>query len=354
MKTSDFFYELPPERIAQRPARRRGEERLLLLDRLTGKTGHRLLADLPALLMPGSLMVFNDSRVIKGRIFGIEKKSGSKIEFLLLSKIADDNNKMSGKKWTVLVKKSKKIADNSLFVFPDEKTAAIDSLEDRSRILNFETPVEDAWLDRWGHIPLPPYIKREDTGEDDERYQTVYAKENGSAAAPTAGLHFTNEMLASLERNGIESAFITLHVGLGTFLPVRSENVEDHKMHTEYFFIGDGAADKIEAAKRDGRPVIACGTTSVRALESAWQNGRLKRGAQRTNIFIYGDYQFQVADALFTNFHTPASTLLMLVSAFCGEKSNAHHGRDMILDAYREALAARYNFFSYGDAMLIR
>jgi S-adenosylmethionine:tRNA ribosyltransferase-isomerase len=353
MKTSTFSYGLPPERIAQNPSLRRGEDRLMLLDRLSGKITHHVVPDLPGLLAPGSLVVFNDSRVIKGRIFGVEKVSNKRIEFLLLSSIVDEHNKIPGKVWNVLVKRSKKTSNNSQFIFPDDTIAEVDTLDNGSRTLNFQTAIDDEWLDRWGHIPLPPYIRRDDTQADGERYQTVFAKETGSAAAPTAGLHFTREILSSLARRGIESAFITLHVGLGTFLPVRTENVEDHKMHTEYFCIADEAADKIEAAKREGRPVIACGTTSMRALESAWRDGKLDRGARRTNIFIYGGYQFRVANALFTNFHTPESSLLMLVAAFCGEKTNAERGRKMILDAYRQALDARYNFFSYGDAMLI-
>jgi S-adenosylmethionine:tRNA ribosyltransferase-isomerase len=353
MKTSDFYYELPKERIAQTPSLKRGESRLMLLDRLSGKIEHRLVSDLPSLLESGSIMVFNDSRVLKGRIYGIEKMSGKKTEFLLTSALLDENKKMSGKAWKVLLKNSKRINNRSYFIFPDGNGAGISSLDDGSRVLTFQTAIDDAWLERYGHIPLPPYIKRADTEEDGERYQTVYAKETGSAAAPTAGLHFTGALFAALAGKGVESAFLTLHVGLGTFLPVRTENVEDHTMHSEYFCIDGQAADKIEKAKREGRRVIACGTTSLRALESAWQNGRLFRGESSTDIFIYGDYRFGVADSLFTNFHTPESTLLMLAAAFCGEKRSERQGRELLLAAYRQAIDAKYNFFSYGDAMLI-
>jgi S-adenosylmethionine:tRNA ribosyltransferase-isomerase len=212
--------------------------------------------------------------------------------------------------------------------------------------LEFDAPIDDAWLDQFGHVPLPPYIKRGDIDEDSERYQTVYAAEHGSAAAPTAGLHWTVEMFDELARRGIETAFVTLHVGLGTFLPVRTEKIEDHLMHEEQYSITEETAAKIEAAKREGRTIVAVGTTSLRALESAWQAGHLLRGEHSTSIFIYGDYQFKLADALFTNFHTPESTLLMLVSAFAG--------RARVMDAYADAIASGYRFFSYGDAMFIR
>jgi S-adenosylmethionine:tRNA ribosyltransferase-isomerase len=213
------------------------------------------------------------------------------------------------------------------------------------RLLEFDRPIDDDWLDRYGHIPLPPYIKRADTEADADRYQTVYAAACGSSAAPSAGLHFTRELLDTLSAAGIESAFVTLHVGLGTFLPVRSADIEDHVMHNETFCIDEETAAKIERAKAEGRKIIAVGTTSVRTLESAWDSGRLRTGEGGTSIFIYPGYRFKVVDALFTNFHTPESTLLMLVSAFAG--------RELILESYAEAVREGYRFFSYGDAMLI-
>jgi S-adenosylmethionine:tRNA ribosyltransferase-isomerase len=214
-----------------------------------------------------------------------------------------------------------------------------------SPLLQFDRPIDDEWLDRYGHIPLPPYIKRQDDVQDADRYQTVYAAAYGSSAAPTAGLHFTRELLNSLAAAGIETAFVTLHVGLGTFLPVRSEHIEDHSMHRETFSIDVQTAEKIEKAKAAGRRIVAVGTTSARTLESAWAAGSIKRGEGSTDIFIYPGYRFNVADALFTNFHTPESTLLMLVSAFAG--------RDLVLESYAEAISRGYGFFSYGDAMLL-
>jgi S-adenosylmethionine:tRNA ribosyltransferase-isomerase len=221
--------------------------------------------------------------------------------------------------------------------------------EGRFRTVAFSRPVDDSWLDRYGHMPLPPYIKRPDETGDSERYQTVYAEQGNamrSAAAPTAGLHFTEKLLEKLENCGFETAFITLHTGLGTFLPVRAENIEDHEMHEELYTVSGAAAEKTENAKRAGRRICAVGTTSARTLESAWENGRLKRGDGATSIFIYPGYRFKVIDLLFTNFHTPESTLLMLVSAFAG--------REFILESYAEAVREKYRFFSYGDAMLIK
>jgi S-adenosylmethionine:tRNA ribosyltransferase-isomerase len=350
VKTSDFYFDLPAERIAQYP-RDRGESRLLLLDRAGGKRSHRAVKDLPGLLENGSLLVFNDSRVRKARVFGADS-SGRKHEFLLLDPVQGGGDGSGSPVWQALAKKpSKKLS--GLFKFRDGAEAVFETWEG-GYTLRFDRNIDDGWFDMNGHIPLPPYIKRPDEGVDAERYQTVYARVCGSAAAPTAGLHFTKEMLSSLAEHGIDAAFITLHVGLGTFLPVRCADVEDHRMHTEHFFIGGAAADRIEAAKRDGRKVVAVGTTALRALESAADGeGRLRRGEQRTNIFIYGDYRFKTADALFTNFHTPESTLLMLVCAFAGAGRGGEAGRRLILETYREAIDNGYAFFSYGDAMLI-
>ena len=234
----------------------------------------------------------------------------------------------------------------SRYSFPEGVEAEIDGEDGEFRFLRFSRDIDDDWLDRVGHIPLPPYIRREDEVADADRYQTVYARAVGSSAAPTAGLHFTSGILEELHARGIGTAFVTLHVGLGTFLPVREKRVEDHVMHEEAYSLSEETADAVEKAKAERRPVLAVGTTSVRTLESAWKDGRLERGAGRTSIYIYPGYRFKVVDRLFTNFHTPESTLLMLVSAFAG--------RELILDTYAEAVRERYRFFSYGDAMYIR
>lgn len=339
MKIRDFFFDLPPALIAQYPPAERGGSRLLVLDRKTGKRGHHLVGELPDLLAPRSLLVFNNSRVRKARLRGRAEKTGAQVEFLLLTK-------RDALTWKTLVQRSSRRRPGSRYVFARGVTAEITGAEGEFRLLRFDRIIDDDWLDRYGHIPLPPYIKREDTPTDNDRYQTVYAGPPGSAAAPTAGLHFTRELLGRLEAAGMETAFITLHVGLGTFLPVRTENIEDHPMHEEVFTIGTEAAERIERAKAEKRTVVAVGTTSVRTLESAWKEGRLERGEGSTSIFIYPGYSFKVADALFTNFHTPGSTLLMLVCAFAG--------RESIMETYAQAVQEGYRFFSYGDAMLIR
>jgi S-adenosylmethionine:tRNA ribosyltransferase-isomerase len=339
MKTQDFFFDLPPERIAQYPPAERGQSRLLVLDRGTGYRGQHLVGELPELLEPRSLLVFNNSRVRKARLRGMAEKTGARVEFLLLTK-------QDPLTWKTLVQRSNRRRPGSRYVFAQGVTAEITGAEGEFRLLRFDRIIDDPWLDVYGHIPLPPYIKREDTPGDSERYQTVYAEPPGSAAAPTAGLHFTRELLGRLEAAGMETVFITLHVGLGTFLPVRTENIEDHPMHEEVFFIDEEAAERIERAKAENRKVVAVGTTSVRTLESAWKEGRLERGEGSTSIFIYPGYSFKAVDALFTNFHTPGSTLLMLVCAFAG--------RERVLETYSRAIREGYRFFSYGDAMLIR
>jgi S-adenosylmethionine:tRNA ribosyltransferase-isomerase len=319
-----------------------------------------MVRDLPSLLEKGTLLVFNNSKVRKARLLARAKASGAAAEFLLLDKQGGGE----GEVWKAMARRSKRRRPGSRYVFADGTEAEIIAGEGEFRILRFERPIGEDWLDRWGHIPLPPYIKREDTEGDSERYQTVYASPAGSAAAPTAGLHFTRELLGELEKAGMETAFITLHVGLGTFLPVRAENIEDHVMHEEEFFIDEETALKIEKAKKEKRRILAVGTTSIRTLESAWEpsedGGRLKRGGGKTSIFIYPGYDFKAADMLFTNFHTPESTLLMLTAAFADAKSGASarpgglSGREFILGSYREAIQEGYRFFSYGDAMLIR
>jgi S-adenosylmethionine:tRNA ribosyltransferase-isomerase len=401
MKTSDFSFELPEHLIAQYPPAERGQSRLMVLDRAKRSREHRMVTDLPALLGSGfqcassmdggpvlrdaascctapPLLVFNNSRVRKARLLGTAKTgtqaAGAQVEFLLVNKVKEpvsgewiaareediagvkDDEPGSGTLWRVMVRRAKRRRPGSRYVFSGGVEGEITGTDGDFRILKFDRPIGDDWLDINGHIPLPPYIKRSDTAADSERYQTVYADVTGSSAAPTAGLHFTRELLDCLAVAGIESAFVTLHVGLGTFLPVRSENIEDHLMHEEVYSIDNETASRIEKAKAAGRKIIAVGTTSVRTLESAWDKatGTLRRGDGSTSIFIYPGYHFNVVDALFTNFHTPESTLLMLVSAFVDAKAGTFAGREFILESYAEAVRKGYRFFSYGDAMLIK
>jgi len=356
VKTDDFSFELPEELIAQYPPERRGESRLLVLDRVSGRLEHAFVCDLANFVEPGTLMVFNDSRVRKARVFAEALDSGARVEFLLLRRLA------SGA-WEASCTKMKRQKPGRRYRFSESVEAEIEGCatdaqsegegsRDATRRLRFHPDIDEAWLERNGHIPLPPYIRREDAPADAERYQTMFAREPGSAAAPTAGLHFTEEILASLRDRGIRTATVTLHVGLGTFLPVRTEEIEAHSMHEEEYAISEDTALAVNEAKASGRPVLAVGTTSIRTLESAWKTedesgeAGLVPGFGATRIFIYPGYCFKVVDSVFTNFHTPKSSLLMLVSAFAG--------RDRILAAYAEALASRYRFFSYGDAMLIR
>jgi S-adenosylmethionine:tRNA ribosyltransferase-isomerase len=306
-----------------------------------------MVSGLPAILRAGDLLVFNNSRVRKARLLGVSAHTGARVEFLLLSTVSTD-----GRRWKALVQRARRRKSGSRYVFysagggaGEIAQAEITGGDGEFRVIEFDRPIDDIWLDRYGHIPLPPYIRREDAPADADRYQTVYALSAGSVAAPTAGLHFTPELLEKLAASGIASAFITLHVGLGTFLPVRGEYIADHVMHEEAFSIDDKAAAAVENAKAQGRRVVAVGTTSVRTLESAWSGGGLRRGEGSTSIFIYPGYRFKAVDALFTNFHTPGSTLLMLVSAFAG--------RELILESYAAAISEGYRFFSYGDAMLI-
>jgi S-adenosylmethionine:tRNA ribosyltransferase-isomerase len=341
MKTNDFFFDLPAERIAQYPSLRRGESRLLFLNRRTGESAHHFVKDAPCLIPEGSLLVFNDSRVRKARVYGLEAGSGKQTEFLFLRPCRTEKD---ASVWEVMTKKAEKKI-NRIFLFDDKTCARLFRSDKGGVFLQFDTLIDETWFEKYGHIPLPPYIKRHDELSDSGRYQTIYAKDPGSVAAPTAGLHFTEEILKELEKKGIERVFVTLHVGLGTFLPVRTEEVQDHKMHEEFFHIDEAAASKIEEAKNDKRKIIAVGTTTLRVMESAWHDGKLRRGNQSTGIFIYGDYQFKTADALWTNFHTPESTLLMLVCSFAG--------KELIMETYRDAVLKSYNFFSYGDAMFI-
>jgi S-adenosylmethionine:tRNA ribosyltransferase-isomerase len=360
MKTKDFFFELPQALIAQEPAAERGTSRLMVLDRNTGGREHRVVAELPELLEASSLLVFNNSKVRRARLKARSRATGAGAEFLLL-------RKQDSHTWQVMTKRLKR-RTGSRYIFSGQREGEITGGEGGLGLLRFDSPISEEWLEQYGHTPLPPYIRRDDTELDRGRYQTVYAKTPGSAAAPTAGLHFTDALLERLRGKGIETAFITLHVGLGTFLPVRSENIEDHLMHEESFTIDERSAELIEKARAQGRRITAVGTTSVRALESAWDGRRLRRGEGSTSIFIYPGYEFKVVNTLFTNFHTPESTLLMLVSAFAAappfspaDKDSGRipgargiRGREWILESYALAVREGYKFFSYGDAMLIK
>lgn len=319
----------------------------MLLGRESGAIEHHKMDDLPSLIDDGALMVFNNSRVRRARLFGVKETTGREVEFMFLNQASFGE----GSVWNTMVKNAKKQKAGMRYQFPDGSIGTI--LDDPQnagtefRFLKFDFPITEAWFEKNGHIPLPPYIKREDEASDGERYQNVYANQTGSAACPTAGLHFTDQMLDRLSQKGVERVFVTLHVGLGTFLPVREDKIEDHKMHEEIFTIEDEAAKKINQAKKDGRPILAVGTTSVRTLESAAnENGELFSGTRGTRIFMYPGYKFKIVDQMFTNFHTPESTLIMLVSAFSS--------RENILNAYNEAVKEKYRFFSYGDCMLIK
>ena len=319
----------------------------MLLGKKSGNVAHHKMDDLPGLVDDGALMVFNNSRVRRARLFGVKETTGREVEFMFLNQAAFGE----GCVWNTMVKNAKKQKPGLRYQFPDGSVGVV--LDDPQnagtefRLLKFDFPITEEWFEKNGHIPLPPYIKREDEASDGERYQNVYADQTGSAACPTAGLHFTQAMLNRLSQKGVERAFVTLHVGLGTFLPVREDQIEDHKMHEEIFTIEDEAARKINQAKKDGRPILAVGTTSARALESAaGDDGLVRAGTQGTRIFMYPGYKFKLVDQMFTNFHTPESTLIMLVSAFAG--------RENILKAYKEAVRERYRFFSYGDCMLIK
>jgi len=339
MKTSDFYFDLPQELIAQTPLERRDASRLLTLDKRTGQTGHHHFTDLPHLLKPGDCLVMNDSRVIPARLFG-QRESGGAVELVLLQDLGEG-------KWLSLARPGRKVRPGDKLSFGDGALTATvaDVAEDGNRVIQFHYEgIFLEVLERLGRVPLPPYITEE--LEDSERYQTVYAKAPGSAAAPTAGLHFTPELMQTLEERGIDLTTITLHVGLGTFRPVKVEDIEDHTMHAEYCIIEDAAADVINRTKARGGRVVCVGTTSCRTLESrAEADGTIRPYAGWTNAFIYPGYEFKCMDGLITNFHLPESTLIMLVSALAG--------RENILAAYNEAVRERYRFFSFGDAMLI-
>jgi len=336
MHKSDFFYALPPELIAQQPLADRSASRLLALDGCTGTVRDLLFQDLPGLLQPGDLLVFNDTRVIPARLRG-NKESGGQVE-VLIERVLDERRALA------LVRASKPPRPGQRLKLEGAATARVLARRDEFYEIEFECerPVLEL-LDAIGHVPLPPYIRRVEASSDRERYQTVYARQAGAVAAPTAGLHFDEAMLSRLKAQGIEYAFITLHVGAGTFQPLRVDEVREHRMHREQLTVSNAVADRVNAARREGRRVVAVGTTVVRALESAVRDGVVHPFRGETDIFIYPGFRFRVVDALLTNFHLPESTLLMLVCAFAGT--------DHVLAAYRQAVHAGYRFFSYGDAM---
>ena len=339
MKKSDFYYFLPEELIAQTPIEPRDASRLLVLDKDTGDITHTVFNSLDSYLRKGDTLVLNNTRVLPARIYGTRKDTGAVVEFVLLKQ----KNILV---WECIAGPGKKAKIGHEFIFSDKLSATVtDVLPDGNRIIEFTCNGEFfSVLDEVGQMPLPHYIKEK--LENKERYQTVYSKELGSAAAPTAGLHFTPEMLKRLEQKGINIAFVTLHVGLGTFRPVKADNITDHKMHSEHYFISEETAQIINNTKQNGGRVICVGTTSCRTLESAAQKfGEIKACSEDTDIFIYPGYKFRVMDALITNFHLPESTLIMLVSAFAGY--------DNTMSAYKMAVEEKYRFFSFGDAMLI-
>ena len=338
MQLSDFDYHLPEELIAQHPCDPRDQSRLLVLDRHSGAISHQGFSNLLEHLQPTDTLVFNDTRVIPARLIGAKERTGGKVEVFLLNQVAEGE-------WETLVKPGKKALPGTMIHFGDELKAEILSVTDFGgrRVRFHYQGIFHEILDRLGETPLPPYITEK--LEDKERYQTVYAKEKGSAAAPTAGLHFTSDLMAAMTAKGITLSFITLHVGLGTFRPVKEGTIENHVMHREYYSVPPETALAVNRAKEAGTRVIAVGTTSVRTLETAGASGQLQAGTGWTEIFIYPGYQYQMVDGLVTNFHLPKSSLLMLVSAFSQ--------RDIIFNAYREAVKESYRFFSFGDAMFI-
>ncbi len=339
MKLSDYHYDLPNELIARYPADERSASRLLCLDRKTGEIEHRVFNNLLDLLLPNDLLVFNNSKVMPARLFG-QKETGGKVE-ILIERILDHHHALAH----IRASKSPKL--NSEIILADDVSIRMIGRENDLFKLQFfsDKPIIEI-LEQIGHIPLPPYIDREDEQFDHERYQTIYAEPKGSVAAPTAGLHFDETLIQKLKNKKIDMAFLTLHVGAGTFQPVRVDNIKEHHMHAEWITVSKEVCDKIHAAKKRGGRVIAVGTTSVRSLETAALSGELKPFEGDTDIFIYPGFEFKVIDAMITNFHLPESTLLMLVSAFAG--------RDNILNAYRVAIEKKYRFFSYGDAMYIK
>lgn len=340
MDVKDFYFDLPQELIAQDPLEDRSSSRLLVLDKNTGAIEHRVFKDIVNYLRPGDCLVVNDTKVIPARLFGVKKDTGAKIELLLLKRRENDI-------WETLVKPGKKAKPGTVIDFGDGLLTGtvLETVDDGNRLIQFSYEgIFEEILDQLGQMPLPPYITHQ--LKDKNRYQTVYAKHDGSAAAPTAGLHFTQELLQEIQDMGVTIAHVTLHVGLGTFRPVKVDTIEEHHMHSEFYVVEEEEAKKINDTKKNGGRVICVGTTSCRTLESATgEDGILKAGSGWTDIFIYPGYRFKILDCLITNFHLPESTLVMLVSALAG--------REHILNAYQEAIKERYRFFSFGDAMFI-
>lgn len=340
MNIEEFDYDLPESLIAQTPLKHRDQSRLLVMGRESGKTTHQHFADVIDYFKEGDTLVLNDTRVMPARLFGIKEETGAKVEMLMLTHLEDND-------WEVLLKPAKRIKVGQRLSFGDGKIVAecIEELDQGGRImrLHYEGILQER-LDELGEMPLPPYIK--ERLDDPDRYQTVYAKESGSAAAPTAGLHFTDELLEAIRAKGIRIVFITLHVGLGTFRPVSVDNIDDHEMHSEYYQISEDTAQLLNETRREGGRIISVGTTTTRTLETVRsQHNQFVATSGWTDIFIYPGYEFKAIDGLITNFHLPKSTLVMLVSAFST--------REKVLNAYREAVERQYRFFSFGDAMLI-
>ena len=337
---SDFYFDLPEELIAQDPLEDRSSSRLLTLDKHSGAVEHHVFKEIIEYLQPGDCLVLNNTKVIPARLLGEREGTGAHVEVLLLKR-------REGDVWETLVKPGKKCKPGTRLVFGDGllKAEVLETVEEGNRLIHFEYDgIFEEVLDKLGEMPLPPYITHK--LQDKNRYQTVYAKYEGSAAAPTAGLHFTKELLKKIEEKGIEIAYVTLHVGLGTFRPVKEENLLNHHMHSEYYQVSEEAAEKINRTKQNGGRIICVGTTSCRTVESAAdENGIIHAGCDNTEIFIYPGYKFKILDALITNFHLPESTLVMLVSALAG--------RERVLAAYEEAICEKYRFFSFGDAMFI-
>ena len=341
IKKSDFYFELPEELIAQDPLEDRSGSRLLMLDKISGRTEHHIFKEIIDYLRPGDCLVLNNTKVLPARLMGVKEDTGAAIEILLLKRKENDI-------WETLVKPGKKAKPGTRITFGNGSLHAevLEVVEEGNRLIRFSYEgIFEEVLDRLGEMPLPPYITHK--LQDKNRYQTVYAKYDGSAAAPTAGLHFTQELLRQIEDKGVETAYVTLHVGLGTFRPVKADNILEHHMHSEYYQVTAEAAEKINRAKAEGHRVICVGTTSCRTVESAAKpDGTLEACCGNTEIFIYPGYRFKVLDCLITNFHLPESTLVMLVSALAG--------RENVLQAYEEAIRERYRFFSFGDAMFIK
>jgi len=341
LKTHDFYYDLPEELIAQEPLSERSSSRLMVLNKSNGEISHKHFYDITDYLEPGDCLILNDTRVLPARLYGVKEETGAAIEFLLL-------NKKTLNEWEVILKPGRRAKPGAKFIFGDGllKAGILDIVNEGNRLVRFEYDgVFEEILDRLGEMPLPPYITKK--LEDKERYQTVYSKHPGSAAAPTAGLHFTNELLEKIKEKGVNIGYVTLHVGLGTFRPVKEDEITNHKMHSEFYVLSDEVAKLVNQTKENGKKVISVGTTATRVLETAGLSGLpLKESSGWTDIFIYPGKKFNVIDSLITNFHLPESTLIMLVSALAG--------REKVLNAYNTAVKEKYRFFSFGDAMFIQ